>query len=871
MATPSVAVVARLILKDMKKDQRQYNRILKSILRDTESTANQVSRATRGMTKSFDEFLNTSRAMADVFGDSTRKGMQAAFGVTQDLRAAFDELGKGAQINIELFDQLTESGKGVNEAFALATSSTDSLAESKKRLEEEDRAWLVTLGKVTAAVAGVGAVLKTSKKLFEEAIESYRNLGDETRRIVIQTGLAAEEASIWAKTAELQNVSARSLAAGFAQVSRNLTNMQLKLAAGKEDNEIKDSQGNFKDTSQIISEVNEKIRTLGPGWQAAGVAQNIYGRGAISLLPIILDEAASIEDVTALMNEQNAVMTRLDQEGLAKVREAEARLNIARQGSAAILGREYIPIQARLINAYASIIEFVTKLDIHLRALTSTFGKQIPVMRALIVGFGTLGGQAASLGDIFQAAGRAAVDPTLTLADALEQVTGKGKETKGFLETYLAEVNRLKGLTEEAAEAQNKLTQEQQDAIDALFAEQESTEELNDALKDQKDILQDLTDAWNDYQNRIEDINRRFDDQLEDLEIRQGRARVERNLKLTHSLEDIYIKRDRKLRDLSLQLASKQQSLQRDAARKIQDFERDAARAREKIAVKHRENLLKIGNRFYDTVDEAARDNDTVAVVRAIRQRNRSLRDENRRFSVEQDELEKDLAIKRDKINEDARRREQEERQRADDRRARIQQQFRDEIDDLIRKNQRELILTRNKDEARRQDIERNRAQALRDAQIYYQREEQELIAHLNRVEAITRAWADRMAGIARSMFGAGTGSSVAPGITTGMPTPATGGSGILYDWLQGAGAQYRQHGGVDVVNRPTTFVAGEAGAEIAAFIPLSQSRNINHNFGKLPIDFQGLPGGMDTSQVQSIVYGAMMELARTLGTSTRR
>ena len=97
------------------------------------------------------------------------------------------------------------------------------------------------------------------------------------------------------------------------------------------------------------------------------------------------------------------------------------------------------------------------------------------------------------------------------------------------------------------------------------------------------------------------------------------------------------------------------------------------------------------------------------------------------------------------------------------------------------------------------------------------------------------------------------------------------GGFGAIDEWLrrktQGG---FRAHGGMDIVNSPTTFTAGEKGAEIAAFIPLSNNRNINHTFDKLPIDFGGLPGGVDTGQVESIVYAAMIELARVLG-STRR
>ena len=57
----------------------------------------------------------------------------------------------------------------------------------------------------------------------------------------------------------------------------------------------------------------------------------------------------------------------------------------------------------------------------------------------------------------------------------------------------------------------------------------------------------------------------------------------------------------------------------------------------------------------------------------------------------------------------------------------------------------------------------------------------------------------------------------------------------------------------------------GEGGqSETAVFMPgLSRSMNVNHNFGPLDVGFQGIPGGMNTQQVQAIVYSVMTQLAK--------
>ncbi len=62
----------------------------------------------------------------------------------------------------------------------------------------------------------------------------------------------------------------------------------------------------------------------------------------------------------------------------------------------------------------------------------------------------------------------------------------------------------------------------------------------------------------------------------------------------------------------------------------------------------------------------------------------------------------------------------------------------------------------------------------------------------------------------------------------------------------------------------PTHIVMGEGGPETGIFLPGGRgSLNVRHDFGRLGVDFQGLPGGMNTAQVQEIVYATMIQLAK--------
>jgi hypothetical protein len=40
---------------------------------------------------------------------------------------------------------------------------------------------------------------------------------------------------------------------------------------------------------------------------------------------------------------------------------------------------------------------------------------------------------------------------------------------------------------------------------------------------------------------------------------------------------------------------------------------------------------------------------------------------------------------------------------------------------------------------------------------------------------------------------------------------------------------------------------------------------SVNHNFGRLGVDFNGVPGGMNTQQIQAVVYSVMTQLAKQI------
>lgn len=202
--------------------------------------------------------------------------------------------------------------------------------------------------------------------------------------------------------------------------------------------------------------------------------------------------------------------------------------------------------------------------------------------------------------------------------------------------------------------------------------------------------------------------------------------------------------------------------------------------------------------------------------------------------------------------------------------------------------------------EREREDFQRDRQRRIDDAEFWYAQERDKLAEHLQltgaQLEAAYEEWAREAAAAASSAVreisdalateisryqqyltdleraaaqasGAIGGSAAAAARPyTGGYTPMVQGPGGVWGAAPGTPMIGMQEGGVIHATGPTHVLMGEGGPETGVFLPGGSGRlNVNHSFGRLGVDFQGLPGGMNTQQVQSIVYQVMTQLAKSV------
>lgn len=323
----------------------------------------------------------------------------------------------------------------------------------------------------------------------------------------------------------------------------------------------------------------------------------------------------------------------------------------------------------------------------------------------------------------------------------------------------------------------------------------ENTKEQTEAEKRYADYLEKYTDAFTDYVDDLVDLYEEYSRRLEDIE---------------RDFIDA-------IADMQLDAARKREDIERTYRRKLEDIERkthdDSRKAEEayrrkliQIEMRYREQLIRIGEDFADSMYDAISKRDATAALRAIRKRNRDTaragrqRDDARKLAkMDYDKAIRDQARQLERMREDARI----ARERAlEDLRIDLERERQDieltrqrELEDL----ERYLTDTREKIDAA-YETARMKADA------WYKEDEKLLHDHLQRKLQEYAAYYGELAKMIPPTYGPpGTGAPLLPPV------------GFA-------------EGGSFVTKGPTLAIFGERGPELVVAQPLSSpTSTVNH------------------------------------------
>jgi len=968
MAFPEIGLRAVLEITGFRKNFTQYQTMMRDMDKTTKQTAQSISQSGQKVARSATDLSDASAG----FQWLQQAGQVDRYiDAVAELNKEWQTLSKNARVNVDMFDRLTGAGVGMGDALRVAAGeiefsekSFDKLIEKGVGVEEAfqrasagakglgqsvnilGRSFSIAAVQTGALVAGIRAL----STLVSKSIEDYSELAEATRRLRSQTGLLTQEASGWILAMNQAGVSSATSERAMTGFLSKVADLRREQVLGEESTSdfsaamntlgisITNNQGNLKTTEQLIGDVNRAFQGLGPGIVSAQLATDLFGYSGRFLLPVLTDQERSLADLNQRAQDLGATLTALDKQEYEDFRKANNDVDLAIQGVKNQIAREWIPVLTTLKKGLVDVIAVVQRVDSFLRASQATTDAVISGQIALADANTFLVEQyRRGLGiesELARAEEQAAQDRANAAQDLAASIADSEAKIRAEREKTLQQLDKLK------ADLSQKLLDIDKDA--ARRWEDIFVTRMRDSLDRARAVAWRLDDLRAELNKRMDAIDTDFAKRWDDILVKRQRDASERALREGWQLADMARDVEQRRLDVIRDYAEREQEQRRDIQKKIRDLEEDARERREKLERDHQERLTKIQLDYQDTVQEAARQNDAVAVARAMRERARELRDEQRRYDNDRQELEDSLKKKRDDINEDRREREndqerelaralaridenykrqlaslEEQKQRerqlreiaygyelADFNAAKAEQQqaakdwYDEQIAEMQLAHDRENILREIQYAREKEDFDRSRRRQVDDARYWYAQERDELAEHIDltgaQLEDAYRDWAEAAADAA-GKAAKEIASSVATEISryqqyqrespeidryqqyddrrgTSLTTRRTPPPIIVAErdpmgeWrVPGYPSISMAEGGVIQASSPTTVVMGDAGPETGVFLPGGgqSSMNVNHNFGRLGVDFGGLPGGMNTQQAQALVYSVITQLAK--------
>ena len=259
-------------------------------------------------------------------------------------------------------------------------------------------AGLVSAAKMAAAAFASAFVVKWAK----DAVQEIANVGDRFDKLAKRTGFLAKDLQGLEHAAELSGASLGSIETALRrlQASQVEAGEGLKTYTREFDRlgiNIKDSQGNFKDTTELFFEVADGMKGMKTDAERTAVATKLLGRSGAQLIPMLKEGGDSIRAMVQEMHDLGGVM---DDELIAQSAEwvdNQRRMDVTMRSIKMTIAKELLPWMNRA--ARGTLEWWKANKDWIRQRIGEVFEKVAQVVGRMSEFFGKLAGNIAKLID----------------------------------------------------------------------------------------------------------------------------------------------------------------------------------------------------------------------------------------------------------------------------------------------------------------------------------------------------------------------------------------------------------------------------------------------------------------------------------------
>lgn len=235
---------------------------------------------------------------------------------------------------------------------AAMRQAANSVRDASERMKSHVEGITGAFEKLNVAFAAIGAVL-AGGAAFREGVEATVEMTKESQALAKQLGITATQASVLRVALGDTYVSQEAVSAASSAIARTLrTNEAAITSLGVA---TRDSNGNYRDSLAIMSDVNEKLKEFKEGTDRNVEGQKVYGRqwaevaSTLRLTKEAMEEAQQkAEDLHIIVGEESIDATK-------KYRAAMNDVGDVFEGMKKAIGDALLPILTQLGNWFASI------------------------------------------------------------------------------------------------------------------------------------------------------------------------------------------------------------------------------------------------------------------------------------------------------------------------------------------------------------------------------------------------------------------------------------------------------------------------------------------------------------------------------------
>ena len=195
----------------------------------------------------------------------------------------------------------------------------------------------------------------------KNSINAFQDVGKEVKLLQRYTGDSAEEMSKLRFAAEESGVSAETLAMALGKMSKAAAT-----TAGEKKFEaigisVKDMNGNMKSSSEIFTEVADKLGGMANGVEKTNAIMQIFGRSGMELAPLLNQGAAGIEKFKEEAQKFGLVLNQDNLNAIQKNIMAHREFHAAVEGMQVQLGQFLYPALTAVAKAFSEIVPIIAQ------------------------------------------------------------------------------------------------------------------------------------------------------------------------------------------------------------------------------------------------------------------------------------------------------------------------------------------------------------------------------------------------------------------------------------------------------------------------------------------------------------------------------